>query len=395
MANLAYRSLIDQSEDQSIVFLGEGGSGKTESYKTIINYLTHIQEPKKIKSKYHVEVNRRRNSMSCSAAIGTPRRHSPTPSVHVICGNSLVPGDRNSFMLKGRSESTDRNQQSKCKNVGFAFSHHKSTENLPQSSLHPQTKACVKHNHIDVRTTLQQPHKMNPSRASSSTKLNEIVIPVPALPPRQSTCSQSKNPLSNSHDYTKTSNSKGGNNVSCKNCGHLRCIRQKSFENDEPGSLKVSKKFHGSSTSIPSGFKMKTASERTNKIHGSSISLNRQYSGGSLMGEEREVASERLSLFDAHRIKKRAAEMNSAKERSRQRKLDEYADFVKTQKLRECVECADVFLEAMGSAATLNNTNSSRYVRVSLLYILKYFILKLNIFRESWLILKSISKEIL
>lgn len=362
MANLAYRSLIDQSEDQSIVFLGEGGSGKTESYKTIINFLTHIQEPKKTKSKYHVEKNPRRNSMSCTAAIGTPRRHSPTPSLHTVC-NSLLPGDRSTYVLKGRSESSDRNPNSKCKNVGFDFSLHKSTENFHQHSVHNiQMKTCVKHNHIDVRTTPQPPHKAYSPKASSSTKLNEILIPVPTLLPRQSKCNQSKNPLTNSHDYAKTTNAKGGSNMSCKNCGHMRCIRQKSFENDEPGSLKLSRKFHGSSTSIPSGFKVKSAAERSSKLHGSSISLHRQYSGGSLMGDDRETISERMSLFDAHKIKKRTTELNSLKERIRQRKFDEYADFVKTQKLRECVECADVFLEAMGSAATINNTNSSRYV---------------------------------
>lgn len=364
LANLVYRSLIDQSEDQSIVFLGEGGSGKTESYKTIINYLTHIQEPKKTKSKYHVEVNRRRNSTSCTAAIGTPRRPSPTPSAHPAC-NSLLPGDRSSYVLKGRSESTDRNPSTKCKNVGFDFSHHKSTENLQQHSVHNiQMKTCVKHNHIDVRATPQPPHKTYSQRASSSTKLNEIVIPVPTLQ-RQSKCTQSKNPLTNSHDYTKTTNARGGSNMSCKNCGHMRCIRQKSFENEEPGSLNVAKKFHGSSTSIPSGFKVKSAAERSSKLHGSSISLHRQYSGGSLMGDDREGMSERMSLFDAHKIKKRTAELNSLKERIRQKRLDEYTDFVRTQKLRECVECADVFLEAMGSAATVNNTNSSRYVRLT------------------------------
>lgn len=83
------------------------------------------------------------------------------------------------------------------------------------------------------------------------------------------------------------------------------------------------------------------------------------------MGDDREVMSERMSLFDAHKIKKRTAEVNSLKERIRQKRLDEYTDFVRTQKLRECVECADVFLEAMGSAATVNNTNSSRYVRLT------------------------------
>lgn len=364
MANLVYRSLIDQSEDQSIVFLGEGGSGKTESYKTIINFLTHIQEPKKTKSKYHVEVNRRRNSVSCTASLGTPRRNSPTPSIHTV-HNSLLPGDRSTYVLKARSESTDRNPTTKCKNVGFDFSHHKSTENLHQSGVHnTQMKVCVKHNHIDVRATPQPPHKAYSSRASSSTKLNEIVIPVPTLLPRQSKVNPSKNPCTNSHDYAKTTSAKGGSNVSCKNCGHMRCIRQKSFENEEPGSLKFSRRLHGSSTSIPSGFKVKSAAERGSKLHGSSISLHRQYSGGSLMGDDREVMSERLSLFDAHKIKKRAADLNSVKERIRQRKLDEYADFVKTQKLRECVECADVFLEAMGSAATMNNTNSSRYVRL-------------------------------
>lgn len=44
LANLAYRNLIDQNEDQCICILGEKGSGKTESLRIILHFLTHLRE---------------------------------------------------------------------------------------------------------------------------------------------------------------------------------------------------------------------------------------------------------------------------------------------------------------------------------------------------------------
>jgi len=44
LTNLAYQSLKDQSEDQCILLTGESGAGKTETFKMIVNFLTHIQD---------------------------------------------------------------------------------------------------------------------------------------------------------------------------------------------------------------------------------------------------------------------------------------------------------------------------------------------------------------
>ncbi|XP_037946319.1 unconventional myosin-Ib [Teleopsis dalmanni] len=339
LTNLAFQSLKDQSEDQCILLTGESGAGKTESFKMIVNFLTHIQEKnvsplqifKKQSSVSCTSANmHRRTSSSCSATnfilcknptstIGTmgcsSRRQSPSPGA--------VPRRCDNTTYRTRAESSDRqsNRNMREKFVDFDFSHHKSTENISLDSL--STTYGYMHLHADKHP------------AKSCFKHQHSQMPCTATP------SKSPGTMSSSPKYVSgTSASSGG----CRLCGHSKCTRAQSLEKDERELLLKATR-------------LVTPSHQLHTHRGSCSNLTRQHSTENPITKRSSLvgSTQRISLYDAHKLSQTTASAQTSPSLTRNRHK------TPSQKLRECVSYADVFLEAMGNASTMKNNNSSRY----------------------------------
>ncbi|XP_037911056.1 unconventional myosin-Ib isoform X2 [Hermetia illucens] len=392
LANLAYQSLKNQSEDQCIILTGESGSGKTESFKSILYFLTHIQDSKKPKFKYHLP--RRRNSSSCSAIIyshpnsrvSTPKRQSPSANV--------VFSDKPGCLVKARSESSDRatinRKLSREKMVEFDFSHHKSSENISQHSTGTQTvapnKSCFKHNHIDThgrsKTLINVDYSVRKSNCDltkdiSTNRINETFPPPPPSisttsssshsHTKLSSCCSNLKPLSNTisqaHQHVPNPSSslcyehaKSISNqikIGCKQCNHVKYIRQQlSLEDDNYSKQSQPTQHYSSTLGQGSGQLQKTKLDYTlNK--GSCSSINCQGSLGCNPADNIARTNSRTSLIDTYRLCQRLEKDGSGSRA--------YTEYLKYQKIRDQVACSTVFLEAMGSATTTKNNNSSRY----------------------------------
>ncbi|XP_032579244.1 unconventional myosin-Ia isoform X2 [Drosophila sechellia] len=342
LTNLAYQSLKDQSEDQCVLLTGESGAGKTETFKMIVNFLTHIQDrshcpptPNVLRKQSStssasglVMHAHRRASSSCSGTANfiICKNRAENPSGSVSRRQSPSPGPSQRSRTRAESIERQSRRHMREKIVDFDFSHHKSSENisgLPESHAHHMhpTKSCFKHQQTQVSACTAMP-----AAAKGSPK-----YAVPTV-------------------Y-------GG----CRQCGHSKCVRAQSLEKEERDDLR------GSNCRLST---IATATTNPAHPHRSSCSnLMRQHSTESQPERERDRSSlmgstQRISLYDAHKLSKVLGDLpppssvsptpSASSSLHRRHKSP-------TQRMRECVTCADVFLEAMGNACTLKNNNSSRY----------------------------------
>lgn len=243
--------------------------------------------------------------------------------------------------------------------VDFDFSHHKSTENIAE--IPPQrherasivsttipTKSCFKHNYNDVsmgrhKTTNDKilcDASTNVSMGKFSSENNSDSMPYSIA---------YKAPTSYSSTPPSTT-------TGCRQCGHSKCTRQRSFEIDDKACSS------GSSIS----YKLKADV----KMRGSCSSLIRQHSTESTASRElipnSTISSSRISLFDAHKLNQMYGESLKG---NRNVSATTVMMQCRNPRMRECVTCADVFLEAMGNATTLKNHNSSRYVSIIRIFL--------------------------
>ncbi|XP_043946951.1 unconventional myosin-Ia isoform X2 [Drosophila biarmipes] len=342
LTNLAYQSLKDQSEDQCILLTGESGAGKTETFKMIVNFLTHIQDRSHCPATPNVL--RKQSSISSTSGLVTHAHRRASSSCSgtanfIICKNRAEntsatisrrqsPSPGPSQRSRTRDESIERQsrRQMREKIVDFDFSHHKSSENISSlleshaHHLHP-TKSCFKHQQTQVSACTAMP-----SAAKGSPK-----YAVPSV-------------------Y-------GG----CRQCGHSKCVRAQSLEKEERDELRGSTcRLSNIATAQPTHSHRVSCSNLTRQ-HSSESQPERERDRSSLMG-----STQRISLYDAHKLSKVLGDLpppppssvsptpSASSSLHRRHKSP-------TQRMRECVTCADVFLEAMGNACTLKNNNSSRY----------------------------------
>ncbi|XP_044315135.1 unconventional myosin-Ia isoform X2 [Drosophila rhopaloa] len=344
LTNLAYQSLKDQSEDQCVLLTGESGSGKTETFKMIVNFLTHIQDrshcpttPNVLRKQSStssasglVTHAHRRASSSCSGTANfiICKNRAENPPATISRRQSPSPGPSQRSRTRAESIERQSRRHMREKIVDFDFSHHKSNENISSlleshaHHLHP-TKSCFKHQQTQVSACTAMP-----PAAKGSPK-----YAVPSV-------------------Y-------GG----CRQCGHSKCVRAQSLEKEERDELR------GSTCRLSTI--ATTTAHPAHPHRGSCSNLMRQHSTESQPERERDRSSlmgstQRISLYDAHKLSKVLGDLpppppssvsptpSASSSLHRRHKSP-------TQRMRECVTCADVFLEAMGNACTLKNNNSSRY----------------------------------
>ncbi|XP_053945830.1 unconventional myosin-Ib isoform X2 [Anastrepha ludens] len=365
LANLAFQSLKDQSEDQCIILTGESGAGKTESFKMIVNFLTHIQDKTTPVQQFRKEpsgsnaytgyVNmHRRTSSNCSPAnIALSKKSDSVMTItNTSRRQSLSPGPgprrcstTNVSAQRTRAESSDRSQSRRNireKIVDFDFSHHKSTENISffdgkgnfhAIDKHP-SKSCFKHQ--PTQTGPMVTATLMSANLATSKRLNSV--------------------------HHSGLSSSGG----CRQCGHSKCTRALALEIDSrnlPFKNTTTQSFlAGPSRAMHRG-------SFCNLLH--QHSMESQTDRSTLIG-----STQRISLYEAHKQNQLAttstinpSNMATCAQTSSSLSLSGTMNVPNTrsrrkspsQRLRECVTCADVFLEAMGNAVTLKNSNSSRY----------------------------------
>ncbi|XP_017471206.1 PREDICTED: uncharacterized protein LOC108362651 isoform X2 [Rhagoletis zephyria] len=330
LANLAFQSLKDQGEDQCIVLTGESGAGKTESFKMIVNFLTHIQDKITLVQQIKKEVSNstastsgytgyaplhRRTSSNCSATnvplskksdsvmtiTNTSRRQSLSPGLGPRrCSTANISAQRIRAESSDRSQ-TRRNMREKI--VDFDFSHHKSTENI---------------SYIDSKGTFRNIDK-HPSKSCFKHQPTQTAPMVTAALMNTNFATSSKH-LHNAHQAA-------GPSRAMHRGSFCNLLRQHSTESQTDRSSLI-----GSTQRISL-----YEAHKQNQMFAASIF---NPSNASTCAQ----TSSSLSL---------SGTMNVPNTRSRRKSP--------SQRLRECVTCADVFLEAMGNAVTLKNSNSSRY----------------------------------
>ncbi|XP_034485399.1 unconventional myosin-Ia isoform X2 [Drosophila innubila] len=355
LTNLAYQSLKDQSEDQCVLLTGEGGAGKTETFKMIVNFLTHIQD------KSQANALRKQSSSSSASGIILPahprstsscsgnanfiicksnamnsRRQSPSPGPCTVAGPGASPSatQRSRSHTESIERQARRNQREKY--VDFDFSHHKSTENI--STLLESTATTATPTATPMLTPTPMPGHLHPTKSCFKHQQTQV-----------NSCTANVSRLTSKHLHA----------AGCRQCGHSKCTRAQSLEKEErDAALQM---LRGSNNRLPLSSSAATAQSQLQR--GSCSNLVRQHSTESQPERQQSISmgsTQRISLYDAHKLSKVLGSSSISPTPSASSSLHRRHKSP-SQRLRECVTCADVFLEAMGNACTLKNNNSSRY----------------------------------
>lgn len=82
ITNLAYRSLQDQNENQCICLLGENGSGKTESARIALHFLSNVHLQQSLTNRKLFSRQNTSKLMRCKSLASYPRYDSAETPCH-------------------------------------------------------------------------------------------------------------------------------------------------------------------------------------------------------------------------------------------------------------------------------------------------------------------------
>lgn len=382
VTNSAYQWLHDHNENQCIVLSGESNSGKTETARLVVHYLSQVSEVR--------ERDRNENiftKVTSSAGLKSSLKSNSHIDISTASLSSspkiFVPKTTKSSLLKQCSVESAKSTLKKCthdKTVDFDFLHHKSNEQLPTTSAAAAAAAssskCQKHSQITIinpqssrsSASTKQCLKHNATNASSlSTCLKksncDLSVNSKIVEPHLLTCSKSFQtaPTTVSKqcqtvcDPTKSS-TLCANKSNCDRCGHIKCAKIPGNRNENT-ALPAKVSVRNESSSMPSTIVKCNCDLVTSTNVTTKQSVGSSSGGGSRTPPpvtRKKILKSSSTTSCPQPIERSPSIMNTAAS-STQCDGD-------TQMIRERIAQAEIFLEAIGHATTVHNYNSSRYV---------------------------------
>lgn len=314
MTNSAYQWLENYNEDQCIVILGESGSGKTETSRMCVHFLTQISD---IRKELKLTQSKCSNLLNCSKGGSLPNSKVTTPKHDPITISSSNVNSNNErigcLVVKNHNTNNSNIRKSSHeKSVDFDFSNN-SNESLTKCSKHSSQliNSCSKHNKCDSLT--QRQLHIN---SSTSSKCNSC------------------------HHY------------------HHNHIQENSNSNTLP--YIKSSLGHKKNNSINSKFT--TSSHDCICDHSSNlVNITSSISLTSLTKKNTNL--KRTPIFNKKLNSTPSSKLtvSTSSLQSTSIKLEKEQSNLEQHKIRERIAQADILLEALGNATTIKNSNSSRY----------------------------------
>lgn len=299
--------------------LGESGAGKTENCRMIVKFLS------KISGKF-IPLQRQRSSNSIASYKSSPNSSSSTPKHKsaVISSNSLFQNEKSSCFKSGNK---------KFSRVEFDFSYQSCNES-------DSIKFCPKHNcnQILSSSSSNASHSVEiPKQKSSSYLLNDF--------PSTSNSFTMYETLSHAQNAIKT--------INCQKQLQSRCEKldlMSETSQTERTDIKTSEKM----------------SILVNEKNYSSKTCNKKVTKSTQNNSELSYNKNNIDLNTFKKNAKRKVPTKSVSKLSNQLNLclEIQTSNVFLSTMKERIAQAETFLEAMGGASTVQNRDSSRYVRI-------------------------------
>lgn len=194
ITNSAYQWLQNHNEDQCIILSGENGSGKTETSRMIVHFLTQVSDIRNNKTITRQKCSKTSGTTSQSNSCQTTPKHNNNSMIGIpSTSSSSITG----CLVKTLNDSIIGGCLKKCsheKTVDFDFSpHHHHNQSTTTTTVTPsttikcqkhtnlqstQSKICPKHNHGSTTSLLKCTNKTSLNKltrqSSNSSNSNSI-----------------------------------------------------------------------------------------------------------------------------------------------------------------------------------------------------------------------------
>lgn len=342
LTNFVHEWGTDFNEDQCIITTGECGSGKTETSRMVVHFLTNVAEFKRTKlSSSLLKLCRQQRMGRTSSTSSNPNSRNTTPK-HQQLGTSLNTGTINSCMKSSHGGAIKKCSHEKV--VEFDFSHRRSSENL-------QVK-CTKHGiqaNIHFSKSFEESSNKQQQMANQKACTKHISHHNPSIKQCDSSTNTEKDTV-----YTSTSTL--------------------------PGSTKFSAMYdHTGSRLTNSIGEYSVPKHQYHHCNCLDVKPNQKHwVYDSTRSRSNEAIPEKFNTLDGTLVRKDSREMwKVLRNTCRESRYGMYVDDpIDLHRVRERVEQADVVLEALGHATTMKNSNSSRFVS----NLKVFFAVKINFF---------------